>query len=118
MLNAVEFNLFDRPRHLKFDINAIADIERETKTGILNLLQHERMGFDSLRILIWGGLKHEDRSLTIEKVGELIQNYIVANQSNLFEAILLFSEKIIEALRESGLIGAPEGNSPAEETGN
>jgi hypothetical protein len=116
MLNAIEFNYFDRPRRLKFDINAIADIERETKTGIMSLLQYERLGFDSIRVLLWGGLKHEDRNLTIEKVGNLIQNYAINQKCNLFEAFTIFSEKILEGLRESGLIEVAEGNPPAEET--
>lgn len=116
MFHTIEFNLFDRPRHLKFDINAIADIERETKTGIMNLLQNERLGFDSIRVLLWGGLKHEDRNLTIEKVGDLIQNYMTEHQNNLFEAIFVFTDKIIEGFKESGLIGETGGNSPAEET--
>jgi hypothetical protein len=116
MLNTVDFNLFDRPRHLKYDINAIADIERETKTGITALLQQERLGFDSIRILLWGGLKHEDRTLTVEKVGDLIQNYMVDQKSNLFQALTVFSDKIVEGLTKSGLIGDTGGNPPAEET--
>lgn len=124
MLNAVDFNFFKKPRHLKFDINAIADVERETKTGITLIMSQERFGFDVLRVMLWAGLKHEDQSLTPYKIGSHIQTYIDDNKSNLIAAMNEFQNSILDALKASGLFGdiieeqteEPEpGNSIAEE---
>jgi hypothetical protein len=126
MLNAVDFNHFmyeengktvGRPRHLKFDINAIADVERETKAGFMTIMGQDRIGFDTVRIMIWAGLKHEDPSLTVFKVGEHLQKYITTNKTNMMIAISTFSDAILEALKLSGLIDDGEGDRGNETAG-
>lgn len=119
MLNAVSFPHFGRQRNLKYDINAIADIEREMKVGINEIMSNERMGFDVLRVMLWAGLKHEDQSLSPYKVGNHIQKFIVDNKSNLMEALEKFQDSVIEGLKASELFGdideEEEKNLKAEE---
>ena len=103
MLNAVSFPYFGKQRNLKYDINAIADIEREMKIGIGEILNSERMGFDVLRVMLWAGLKHEDQSLTPYKVGNHIQKYIVDNKINLVDAMIKLQDVVAEALKASEL---------------
>jgi hypothetical protein len=113
-MNTVQFNIFDRPRKLKFDINAIADIEREARTGIANLLTEDRIGFDMVRTLLWGGLKWEDSKLTIRGVGDMIQEYIGANQSDMGSAMGSLTKYITEGLEASGLMNF---SKPEDEVG-
>lgn len=101
------FNYFGKPRNLKFDINAIANVERELKTG-LNSIMGERMGLDVLRVMLWAGLKHEDQSLTVEKIGNWIQKYIEDNKTNLLIAMDEFQNSILEALKASGMINTDD----------
>lgn len=128
MLNAVDFNLFDKPRHLKFDLNALADAEREVKTGITTLFNEERMGVDTVRIFIWAGLKHEDKALTINKVGEMIEDYIINSGEDLMEALSELQNVIMEGIMASKVFKTmfdksneenakdkPEGNPEAGE---
>mgnify|MGYP000862248853 CR=1 FL=1 len=110
MLNAVSFPYFGKQRNLKYDINAIADIEREMKVGINEIMSNERMGFDVLRVMLWAGLKHEDQSLSPYKVGNHIQKFIVDNKSNLMEVLSKFQDSVLEALKASELFGAIGGS--------
>lgn len=60
-----------RRRTLRYDINALADFEQLTGMGFGQLMQ-TRAVFATVRALLYAGLKHEDRSLTVEDVGQLM----------------------------------------------
>lgn len=62
----------DRPRLLKFSFNALADIQNIDPAG---LFKYEG-SMPVLRLLLWGGLKHEDPELTLTKVGEIIDKWL------------------------------------------
>ena len=81
----------DRPRTLRYGINALAKIEDITGKPIL-ALDLNNVGIKDLLAIVYGGLYHEDKTLTIEKVGELIDEY-----SDLTE----IAEKLGEALTEA-----------------
>lgn len=71
----VPLNL-DKARRLRFDPNAIADVEGALGLGISRMFKDDMMGIRVLRALLWGGLRWEDRGLTIERVGNLIGDYL------------------------------------------
>lgn len=76
MARAVPITL-DKPRNLRYDLNAIALIgEKLNLTIRLAHLQEDlfQQGFPlrALRTVIWAGLLHEDSSLTEEFVGGLV----------------------------------------------
>ena len=116
MLNAVDFNYFGKPRHLKFDINAMGDFEREMKLSVMAAMSAERFGLDATRVLLWAGLKHEDQSLTPYKIGNWIQKYIIDNEAGLIEALTLFQKPILDAMRLSKIFG--DIKTEDEELGN
>lgn len=99
MKNGVTINL-DRPRTLRYGMNALAKIEDITGKSIL-ALDLNKVGIKDLLAIVYGGLYHEDKTLTIEKVGDLIDEY-----SNLNE----IAEKLGEALT------AAFGGAKAEQT--
>lgn len=72
-----EFSPYEngRKRDLKFNVNALADFEQETGMGFAQMMK-QRAVFGSARAMIWAGLKWQDRGLTIEKVGELLSEYL------------------------------------------
>ena len=72
-----EFSPYEngRIRSLKFDVNALADFEQETGMGFSQLMKQKAV-FGAARAMLWAGLKHEDRGLTIERVGELLSDYL------------------------------------------
>lgn len=61
-------------RRLYFDHNAIADLEQAAGMGIGQLFQRE-MGFHAARLLLWAGLRHEMRGLTVDVAGQMISTY-------------------------------------------
>lgn len=99
----------DKPRRLRFDINAISDAEEELGTGIGKALQM-RAGIREIRALLWAGLKWEDRGLTLERTGYILQDYL--NNGGSIDDV---STWIGEGLLASGLVKKDdEGNTEAE----
>jgi hypothetical protein len=103
-MRGIEIELGGKVRLLRFDFNAIADIEERAGVGIGTLLGAERVGLHAMRLLLWGGLKHEERGLTVQRVGTLVGEYIDGGGD-----ISALGEKLAEAINASGL-----GNSDAE----
>ena len=93
MKNGVTINL-DKPRTLRYGINALVKVEDLTGKNITALdLSH--VGIKDLLIIVYAGLCHEDKDLTLEKVGDLIDEYsnITEIAEKLGEALRLHSEK-------------------------
>lgn len=87
MKNGITITL-DKPRTLRYGMNALAKIEDLTGKSIL-ALDLNKVGIKDLLAIIYGGLYHEDKTLTIEKVGDLIDEY---------SDLTTIAEKIGEAL--------------------
>lgn len=104
MKNGITINL-DKPRTLRYGMNALAKIEDLTGKSIL-ALDLNKVGIKDLLAIIYAGLYHEDKTLTIDKVGDLIDEY-----SNLTE----IAEKIGEAL--TAAFGSPTAATATENQG-
>ena len=87
MKHGITINL-DKPRTLRYGINALAKIEDLTNKPLVKL-DLKNVGIKDLLIITYAGLCHEDSNLTIEKVGDIIDEY-----SSLGE----IEEKVGEAL--------------------
>lgn len=106
----------DRPRRLHYDTNAICDLEEKLGKPISAALDSQSAGFSMVRALLWAGIKHEDKGMTIERTGRILNDYIVAGGSQ--QAL---GDRINQALKASGLFGrngedgdGKEGNAKAE----
>lgn len=97
----------DGERHLRFDINALADAEEALGVGLGQALQ-SRAGIRELRALLWAGLRWEDKKLTLERTGEILQEYVESGGD-----LTAVAEALTKALAASGLIH--EGNPPRPE---
>lgn len=80
MIPVVEIKL-DRPRNLKFDMQAVFDAEvlySERRKSGKNysfhdmLIEGTSMG---MACLLWAGLRHEDPELTLDQVGTMFRPY-------------------------------------------
>jgi len=94
----------DRPRNLRYGINALIKVEEMTGRTI-SKLDLENISMKDLRTILYAGLYHEDKDLTPDRVGALIDDY-----SN----ISAIGEKLGEAFNVA-FNGGNEKN--AEETG-
>ncbi len=71
----------DRVRTIKLGFNALADFEKEVGQTLMSLIagktQSEAqnvLGFNHMRVLLWAALRHEDKNLTVERAGELVES--------------------------------------------
>lgn len=78
----------DKPRTLRYGVNALAKIE-DIIGKPLSALDLGKVGIKDLLAIVYAGLYHEDKNLTVEQVGDLIDEH-----SNLAE----IAEKVGEAL--------------------
>lgn len=101
----------DKPRRLKYDVNALASIEEAM--GGLTLGQAFRTpGIRAIRALLWAGLRWEDRQLTLEGAGDILQAYLEGGGD-----VDKLTDAMQAALEGSRLIGKAEetaGNGEAE----
>nr|BDD45775.1 hypothetical protein 4 [bacterium]BDD47214.1 hypothetical protein 7 [bacterium] len=81
----VEIEL-DKTRQLKFDFNALAEMEDVLQKPITQM-NGENIGLKELRALLYAGLKHEEPGLTLDKAGQLIA----------LDRVEKITEKVMEA---------------------
>ena len=94
--------VLDKPRTLRFGMKEKKKIESITGKSVL-ALDMDKLGVRDLLAIAYGGLYHEDKTLTIEKVGNLIDEH-----SN----IVQIAERLGEAL--SMAFGSEESEDGAE----
>jgi len=87
------FEVKDKTYTLRYDFNAICDIEEEAQLGIPELMSQKRIGMNTARIVIWGGLARQKGTMTKQQVGELIQEYI--NEGNDFTKLMQDSMELL-----------------------
>jgi hypothetical protein len=89
MKKGITINL-DKPRTLRYGINALAKIEDVTGKALMKL-DLNNIGIKDLLGIVYAGLYHEDKDLTIDKVGDLIDEYSSLNEvaENVSKALTL-----------------------------
>lgn len=88
------------PKVIRFDLNAVADLEEYFQMGFGQILSEQKVGFSTLRALYWAGLKWTMKGLTISQAGVIVQEKIEAGEEmqDLFKPVQ-------KALEGSGLMG-------------
>lgn len=80
----------DKARNLRFGTNALCQMEEMTGKSVNQL--NESAGMKELRIMMYCGLRWEDKELTIEKTGEIMDEIMSKH------GIDYLSEKIGKAM--------------------
>jgi len=93
----------DKPRMLRFDYNAIADLQEQAGLSMADMMDESKLGFGTIRSFVWAGLKHEDPTMTTRKAGELIQGYL--ENGGKIEQLM---QKVVKAIMASGCFGNPD----------
>lgn len=107
VFEAIERNVNDEPkrRNFRFDLNALADFEQEVGMGFSQLMTM-KAGFAMVRALYFCGLKHEDRTLTIEYIGDMIGAVMKLDENPLTVDDLM--EVAFQALSDQKAIGGAQ----------
>jgi hypothetical protein len=82
----------DKPRNLKYSFNAFADMQSVDSVIFLRPADSPL----AIRVLLWGGLKHEDPTLTPSKVGDILDVWLETGGD--FDALV---KTVDEALNNS-----------------
>ena len=94
MSKLVEFEA-DKTRSIKFGINSLIRLEKEMGNRPLTSLSTEEFKIEDLRTILHVGLSHEDKELTLEKTGDIIDEAIEKNGMN------YVSQKLAESLQKA-----------------
>lgn len=70
------FEVKGKSHTLRFDFNAICDIEEKANMGIAEMTSEKRIGFNTIRLMVWGGLKWKNPGLTIQQAGFIVRDYM------------------------------------------
>lgn len=109
--------VLDKPRRLRFDLEAIKSLEAGMGGQPLGAIHHQlaQMGMTAVCVSLWAGLKHEDAALSTKLTTKILQQYLHAGGS-----VDVVIAAISRALMDSGLFHdadeAPEGNGQPEPT--
>ncbi len=110
----MKIDLGGHTRELKYSYGALRAMEREAGgVGIPRLLAPERLGFDTMCLLVWAGLRHEDKRITTDQVEQWLDEYL--QKGGTFEALVLLTT---QALTQSGVLGKPPGGDNADDGKN
>ena len=71
----------DKTRNLRFGMRAIALIE-DTLGNKISKLDLSDIGVKDLAVFTWAGLAHEDKSLTVEDVMDLIDEHLSIQEAS------------------------------------
>ena len=98
----------DKRRHLRFDWNALASLQKECGISLFDLQKMVsttegaiRFPFYEFRGLIWAGLLHESKGITLEEVGDLMDECFV-------EKLEEIGQSLFEAIMESAFFKAAQ----------
>lgn len=105
----------DQPRKFRYDYNAIADVEERAGLGIGAMFSEQRIGYHIIRLLVWGGLKWDNRGLTTDAVGKMIGKFL-ENGGELGTIVLEIKDMLVKAkiIQEADDDEEQEGNVEAE----
>lgn len=107
-----EVTFGDQVKQLRFDFNAIADLEEKFGKGIAVIVSEEQVGFRALRLFYWAGLKHKDPGLTVQRVGQMLQKKI-AEEGETVDSLFV---PVMKSLEKSGLLKTKKTDEDEEET--
>lgn len=84
----VEIELGGKTRVLRYDLNALAELERVFGKKISEIFREENMGMWFIREMVWAGLRWSSSKLTPSAVGAMME----------LDKLKYYGEKIGEAL--------------------
>lgn len=68
------FTFKERDYTLKYDFNAICAIEEALDMSVQQMLDQKRIGLNTIRALVYGGMLHRNKAFTMDRAGLLLQD--------------------------------------------
>ena len=86
-------------RELKFTYGAMRALEREAGVSIFRLFAEDRVGLDTLCLLVWAGLRHTDPKLTTAQVEAWLEEYLEAGDFNALMVLVMAALQKVKWLK-------------------
>ena len=106
----------DRPRNLRMDTNALVKVE-ELLGRPISTFDENNTGIKEMRILLYAGLLHEDKILTLDMAGDLMDGRTAYVSTKINEALnLAFDSSGNDARKDSVAAKIEEALNRANES--
>lgn len=99
-------NVKGKEYKLRYTFNSLADIEQQAGKSITRLFEAEDLGMNTIRLLLWGGLRHNDKGVTLDRVGMIIDSFL--DEKRDLEELM---DVINDAISKSKLFENTQGES-------
>jgi len=96
----------DKERNLLLNLNTMVKFEEITGKNLLQSASFTDLSITDLRVLVWACLLHEDKELTLDQVGEMVDVDNLAEVSN--KLAIAWGVASPEVDKESPLLGKPQ----------
>lgn len=106
-MKAYPLEIGEKTRYLRYGFNAFCAFEEKSNKGLAEIGKNPKMS--DMRVLLWAGLIHEDKKLTLERAGNLVDEYI--QEGGTFQDLMEITTK---ALNASGIIKDDKEEEPGE----
>lgn len=110
----VEVELGGKARLLRYDYNAVCDIEEQLGMGVGAVFTQQQAGFRVVRVLYWAGLKWKEQGITLQRVGQMLQDEMANNGTTILDLL----KPVMKALKKSKTLGEMKDVEGNEDEGN
>ena len=101
---------FDRPRQIRFDIQACSDLETALGAPFGEICHRiDLIGVNAICAALWAGMKHDDPTLNIAGVRKRLQAFI-DNGGSMSEVVNTLNAAILNSTPLKKNDEVPEGN--------
>jgi hypothetical protein len=108
----MRFEASGKSYELRYDFNAICSIEDMAGLGFEDLIAQKKGVHTSVRYLLWGGLLHQNKDLTLIKTGEIIEQFYKEGK-NITDVVKL----IFDGLIKGGFLSSSSDSEKTEDLG-
>ncbi|CAM3876748.1 hypothetical protein COLU111180_11985 [Cohnella lubricantis] len=95
----VEVELGGKSRLLKYDFNAVCEVEERTGKGVAAIFSENSVGFNTVRLFLWAGLKWKIPGIQPAQVGQWLQQEVENGKTP-----MTFLQPIMVALKRAKIL--------------
>lgn len=109
MINIFTPITLDKGRNFRYGMKSLSLIEKKFKKNMANI-DFDNLTIEETMTIIWAGLVHEDKELTVEKLIDIIDE----TETKFDEIVKAMSEAISDAFGPSEVAGENPNQAVAE----
>lgn len=80
---------------LKYDFNAISELEQYYNKGIFTVITEETIGFNSVRSILWAGMLWKNPQIKVHHVGSMLEQEVEENEQFDLSELMKFTTEAL-----------------------